>query len=198
MPTVEERLERIERILEDSGLAFLADVKMGPTLLENLSLLMEPKNLRLLSVLDRIVEQADALEHAAESLEKLDRSGLLQLAGGASETLMQNLSLLMEPKNLRLVSHLANLVEVLAEVDPNALGMFVEAAGEAARETFTDEVLRQPPRVSAAGLLRQLSDPEVQQALGLLFLLLRLLPRTLAHLQREREQLESLMEQMKK
>ena len=143
MPTVEERLERIERILEDSGLAFLADVRVGPTLLENLSLLMEPKNLRL-------------------------------------------------------VSHLANLVEVLAQIDPNALGMFVEAAGEAVRETFTDEVLRQPPRVSAAGLLRQLSDPEVQQALGLLFLLLRLLPRTLARLQREREQLESLMEQMKK
>lgn len=196
MASVEERLERIEQILEDSGLAFLADVKAGPTLVQNLSLLMEPKNLRLLSILDRFVEQADALEHAAEALEKLDRSGVLRLAGDASETLMGNLSLLMEPKNLRLISHLGNLVEILARIDPTALGMMVEAASKAAGETITPEVIENPPRVGPVGLLSQLGDPEVQQALGLLFLLLRILPRTLGHLRAEMEEIERVMEKM--
>jgi len=196
MATVEERLERIEQILEDSGIAFLADVKAGPTLVQNLSLLMEPKNLRLLSILDRFVEQADALEHAAEALEKLDKSGVLRLAGDASETLMGNLSLLMEPKNLRLVSHLGNLVDVLARIDPTALGTAIEAVGEAAAETITPEVIQNPPRLGPVSLLSQLGDPEIQQALGLLFLLLRILPRALGRLRREMEEMEQIMAKM--
>ncbi len=198
MAKVEERLERIERILEDSGIAFLADLKAGPTLVQNMGLLMEPKNLRLLTILDRFLEQADALEHAAEALEKIDKSGVLQLAGDASETLMHNLSLLMEPKNLRMLAHLANLTEVLAEIDPTALGMLVEAARKAAGETLSPEVVKNPPRVGPVGLFSQLNDPEIQQALGLLFLLLRLLPRTLAHLRREMEEIEAVMDKMAK
>jgi hypothetical protein len=73
--TLEERLERLEAILEKSGLGLLAQMGVGETLAENLGLLMEPKNLKLLSLLARYVEQAEALERLAETLEKLDKSG---------------------------------------------------------------------------------------------------------------------------
>lgn len=198
MPTVEERLERIERILDDSGIGFLGDIKLGPTVVENLSLLMEPKNLRLLSILDRFVEQADALERTAEALEKLDKSGVITLAGDASETLMSNLSLLFEPKNLRLLSHLGNLVDVLAGIDPTAMGMMIEAGTKAMSETFSEETIKNPPRVGMVGLLGQLNDPEIQQALGILFQLLRVLPRMMKHLKGEMETMQKIMDKMMK
>jgi len=198
MPTVEERLERIERILDDSGIGFLGDIKLGPTVVENLSLLMEPKNLRLLSILDRFVEQADALERTAEALEKLDKSGVIALAGDASETLMSNLSLLFEPKNLRLISHLGNLVDILAGIDPTAMGMMIEAGTKAMSETFSEETIKNPPRVGMMGLLGQLNDPEIQQALGILFQLLRVLPRMMKHLKGEMETMQEIMDKMMK
>ncbi len=198
MPTVEERLERIEQILEGSGIGFLADVKVGPTLVNNLSLLMEPKNLRLLSILDRFVEQADALEHTADALERLDRSGILSLAGEAGETLMSNLSLLMEPKNLRLMSHLGNFIDILAGIDPTVMGMMVDAGTKAMTETFSEETIKNPPKVGMMGLFSQLNDPEVQQALGILFQLLRVLPRMMKHLKGEMEEIQAVMEKMMK
>ncbi len=198
MPSVEERLERIERILDDSGIGFLSEIKLGPTVIENLSLLMEPKNLRLISILDRFVEQADALERTAEALEKLDKSGIITLAGDASETVMSNLSLLFEPKNLRLLSHLGNMVDVLAEIDPTAMGMMIEAGKKAMSETFSEETIKNPPRVGMVGLLSQLNDPEIQQALGILFQLLRVLPRMMKNLKVEMDEIQAVMDKMMK
>ena len=198
MPSVEERLERIERILDDSGIGFLSEIKLGPTVIENLSLLMEPKNLRLLSILDRYVEQADALERLAIALEKMDKSGILELAGEASETVMSNLSLLFEPKNLRLLSHLGNLIDVLSGIDPTAMGMMIEAGKKAMSETFDEETIKNPPKVGMMGLISQLNDPEIQQALGILFQLLRVLPRMMKNLKAEMDEIQAIMDKMMK
>jgi len=198
MPTVEERLERIERILDDSGIGFLSEIKLGPTVIENLSLLMEPKNLRLLSILDRYVEQADALERLAIALEKMDKSGILELAGEASETVMSNLSLLFEPKNLRLLSHMGNLVDILSGIDPTAMGMMIEAGKKAMSETFSEETIKNPPRVGMMGMLSQLNDPEIQQAMGILFQLLRVLPRMMKNLKVEMDEIQAIMDKMMK
>jgi len=198
MPTVEERLERIERILEGSGLALLGEMRVGPTLEENLALIAEPKNLRLLSILDRFVEQADALEKLAETLEKLDRSGLLSLVGEVSETAVENLGQLAEPRNLRLLSHAGKAVDVLAQIDPNAAGMMIDLFIEALSETFPREKLRNPPRVGLAGLLKALSDPEIQKALGVLLDLLRVIARTFDKARRKEDELMAMMEKMMK
>jgi len=198
MPTVEERLERIERILDDSGIGFLSEIKLGPTVIENLSLLMEPKNLRLLSILDRYVEQADALERLAIALEKMDKSGVLELAGEASETVMSNLSLLFEPKNLRLLSHMGNLIDILSGIDPTAMGMMIEAGKKAMSETFDEETIKNPPRVGMMGLISQLNDPEIQQAMGILFQLLRVLPRMMKNLKAEMDEIQAIMDKMMK
>jgi len=196
MPTVEERLERIERILEGSGLALLGEMRVGPTLEENLALLAEPKNLRLLSILDRFVEQADALEKLAETLEKLDNSGALELVGEVSETLVENLPQLAESRNLRLLSHAGKMLDVLAQIDPNAAGMMVDLFLEALSETFPPEKLKNPPRLGLAGLLKALADPEIQRALGILFELLRVISRTFDKAKKKEEELMAMMKKM--
>lgn len=198
MPTVEERLERIEKILEGSGLALLGEMRVGPLLEDNLAHLAEPKNLRLLSILDRYVEQADALEKLAETLEKLDESGVLELAGEVFETLVDNLGQLMEPRNLRLISHLGKLTDVLALVDPNAAGMMTELFIESLTEVFPKEKLRNPPRVGLAGLLRALSDPEIQKGLGVVLELLRVVARTFDKAKAKEDELMAMMEKMMK
>ncbi len=193
MPTVEERLERIEKILEGSGLALLGEMRLGPVLEENLALLAEPKNLRLLSVLDRFLEQADALEKLAETLEKLDRSGALELVGALAETLVENLGQLAEPRNLRLLSHAGKAADVLAQIDSNAAGMMVDLFLEA----LSEKKLKDPPRLGLVGLLRALFDPEIQRALGLLFELLRALSRALDKARQKEEELKAMMAKMR-
>ncbi len=50
--------------------------------------------------------------------------------------------------------------------------------------------MQNPPRVGLSGLLKQLSDPEVQKALGVLFLLLKALGKAFGHMGEERKALE--------
>nr|BAL57661.1 hypothetical conserved protein [uncultured Deinococcota bacterium] len=194
--TVEERLARIEEVLEKSGLGLLAQVGAGETLSENLGLLMDPKNLQLVSLLARFLDQAEALEKLAETLEKLDKSGALAFLGHLSENFGEGLGMLMEPQLLRLVSHGANALDLLSRIEPAAVGMMAGALQKGLAETFTPEVMQDPPRVGLAGLLRQLSDPEVQKALGVLFLLLKALGKAFGHMNEERKALEAMMAKM--
>ncbi len=48
-----------------------------------------------------------------------------------------------------------------------------------------------------AGILRPLSDPEVQKALGVLFLLLKALGKAFGHLNQDMKALEGLMAKMR-
>ncbi len=194
--TVEERLSRIEEVLEKSGLGLMAQVGVGETLSENLGLLLDPKNLQLVSLLARFLDQAEALEKLAETLEKLECSGALAFLGHLSENFGEGLGMLMEPQVLRLLSHGANVLDILSRIEPAAVGMMAGALQKGLSETFTPEVLRDPPKVGLAGLLRQLSDPEVQKALGVLFLLLKALGRAFGHMNEEMKALEALMAKM--
>ncbi len=194
--TVEERLARLEEILEKSGLGLLAQMGVGETLAENLGLLLEPKNLKLLSLLARYVEQAEALEKLAETLEKLDKSGALAFMGHLSENFGEGLGMLMEPQLLRLISHGANVLDILSRIEPAAIGMMASAMQRGLAETFTPEVMRDPPRVGLSGILKQLSDPEVQKALGVLFLLLKAMGRAFGHMNQDMKALEAMMAKM--
>jgi uncharacterized protein YjgD (DUF1641 family) len=194
--TVEERLARLEEILEKSGLGLLAQMGVGETLAENLGLLLEPKNLKLLSLLARYVEQAEALEKLAETLEKLDKSGALAFMGHLSENFGEGLGMLMEPQLLRLISHGANVLDILSRIEPAAIGMMASAMQRGLSETFTPEVMRDPPRVGLSGMLKQLSDPEVQKALGVLFLLLKAMGRAFGHMNQDMKALEAMMAKM--
>jgi|GEM_PF-137103 len=194
--TVEERLARLEEILEKSGLGLLAQMGVGETLAENLGLLMEPKNLQLLSLLARYVEQAEALEKLAETLEKLDKSGALAFMGHLSENFGEGLGMLMEPQLLRLISHGANVLDILSRLEPAAIGMMASAMQRGLSETFSPEVMRDPPRVGLSGILKQFSDPEVQKALGVLFLFLKALGKAFGHMSEDMKALEAMMAKM--
>ncbi|VCU54338.1 hypothetical protein TTHN1_02152 [Thermus thermophilus] len=194
--TVEERLARMEEVLEKSGLTLLAQMGTGEVLSENLGLLMDPKNLRLVSLLARFLDQAEALEKLAETLEKLDKSGALAFLGHLSENFGEGLGMLMEPQLLRLVSHGANVLDLLSRIEPAAVGMMAGALQKGLAETFTPEAMQDPPRVGLAGLFKQLSDPEVQKALGVLFLLLKALGKAFGHMNEERKALEAMMAKM--
>lgn len=49
--------------------------------------------------------------------------------------------------------------------------------------------MQDPPRVGLAGFFKQLSDPEVQKALGVLFLFLKALGKAFGHMNEERKTL---------
>ncbi len=194
--TVEERIQRIEEMLEKSGVGLLAQMEVGKTLSENLGLLMEPQNLQLLSLLAQLIEQKDALEKLTGTLEKLDKSGALAFMGHLAEHFGEGLGMLMEPRVLRLISHGANVLDLLSRVEPTAIGMTVSAAQKAMGETLSLEVIQHPPKVGLTSLFKQLSDPEVQEALGILFLLLKALSRTVHHVGEEVKNLEAMRAKM--
>ncbi|WP_167817001.1 DUF1641 domain-containing protein [Thermus tengchongensis] len=196
MLRVEERLAHIEEVLEKSGLGLLAQMGAGETLAENLGLLLDPKNLQLISLLARFLDQAEALEKLAETLEKLEKSGALAFLGHLSENFGEGLGMLMEPQLLRLLSHGANVLDILSRIEPAAIGMMAGALQRGLSETFTPEVMRDPPRVGLTGVLKQLSDPEVQKALGVLFLLLKALGKAFGHLNEDMKAIEALMAKM--
>ncbi|RTG97635.1 hypothetical protein CSW44_01375 [Thermus scotoductus] len=104
--------------------------------------------------------------------------------------------MLMEPQVLRLFSHGANVLDILSRIEPATIGMMASALQRGLGETFTPEVMRDPPRVGLAGILKQLSDPEVQKALGVLFLLLKALGKAFGHLNEDMKALEALMAKM--
>lgn len=56
--------------------------------------------------------------------------------------------------------------------------------------------MQDPPRVGLAGFFKQLSDPEVQKALGVLFLFLKALGKAFGHMNEERKTLEAMMAKM--
>ena len=189
MSTVEERLERIERVLEDSGIGLLAELRAGETLREGLGHLAAPDNLRRLSALNALIEEDEALLTLAESLKKLKESGLLALFAEVAAIISEGFSHLAEPKNLKVLSHLGNAAELLGRADPTAAGMMLEL--------FTQELSRSrakdPPRVGFLGLMRALSEPEVERALGFLLELLRALGRALEEAKKREEELKALM-----
>ena len=87
-------------------------------------------------------------------------------------------------------------MDILSRIEPAAIGMMAKAMEKGLAETFTPEVMQDPPRVGLAGLFKQLSDPEVQKALGVLFLLLKALGKAFGHMNEERKALEAMMAKM--
>ena len=104
--------------------------------------------------------------------------------------------MLMEPQFLRLVSHGANVLDPLSRIEPAAVGMMAWALQKGLADTFTPEAMQDPPRVGLAGFFKQLSDPEVQKALGVLFLFLKALGKAFGHMNEERKTLEAMMAKM--
>jgi uncharacterized protein YjgD (DUF1641 family) len=188
-----ERIDHIEEILEKSGITFLAQMNFGETLKDNLGLILDPKNLYIISVLARFVEQAPTLEKLADMLEKMEKSGALSFFGHVSENFGEGLGMAMDPQVLKLFSHLANILDILSRIEPSAIGMLASAIERGLSETFSLDVIKDPPKLGLVGILKQLSDPDVQKALGIIFLFLKALGRAFSHMGEDIKAMEDMI-----
>ncbi|MEO0202269.1 MAG: DUF1641 domain-containing protein [candidate division WOR-3 bacterium] len=195
---VEEKVSKIEEILEKSGISLLAQMNMSETISENLGLILEPQNLQAISILARLLEQREAIERLIDMIDKLEKSGALAFFGYVSENFGEGLGMVTEPRVLRIISNIANILEILSRMEPTAISMMASALERSLSQTFTPEVMRNPPKVGLLDILKQLSDPEVQKALGIIFLLLKAIGKAFYYIDEDMKNIEAMISKMMK
>jgi len=116
------------------------------------------------------------IENVLNKVEELDRNGALDVAfdiAYVAKTLRDML-------NDEAITHLSSYVSQFLEVYPKAMDFFEITLSNVPyrmmRAIASEEVkktLESPPRVSLGGIIRLLSDPEIQRGLGVIFTVIR-------------------------
>ena len=140
-------------------------------------------------------KRAEALERLLDVAVRLHENGTLDLLENLSEVSSEALSYLTDPKVLKIWANIAYFLHFLELMDPTIISVmgnnFIKATGE----IMTQETFKNPPKVGISGIIRELGDPDVQRALGFIFLMLKALGRSI---DTSGKQLTALMEQMEK
>ncbi len=140
-------------------------------------------------------KRAEALERLLDVAVKLHENGTLDLLENLSEISSEAISYLTDPKILKIWANIAYFLHFLELMDPTIVSVmgnnFIKATGE----LMTPETFKNPPRVGISGLIKELGDPDVQRALGFIFLMLKALGKSIDS---SGKQLTTLMEQMEK
>lgn len=117
-------------------------------------------------------ERREALEKFLDLLVKSNQLGLLdtvrdlldpELIGRLSE-------ILLRPSTLQILDRLDEILDALGKVDPDTLVRSLGLLGE-----VLDSLQKEAKPVGVTGLLRSLSDPEVQKGLGVAIEILKAL-----------------------
>lgn len=129
----------------------------------------------LANLLEDLAERREALETLVESVEALERSGLLDVLDvvathdqKGNEQLYE--AFVEDEGKLRLLQNLNLLAGVLSRVDPDALAGLLQTASTSDELSALAEGA--PQRVGPIGVYRRLRDPFVQRGLGFVFALL--------------------------
>ncbi|WP_460024263.1 helical membrane plugin domain-containing protein [Infirmifilum sp. SLHALR2] len=119
-------------------------------------------------------EQAEALNKALEVLVRANELGLLDTVKDLldPEFIGRLSSLLLTPGTLKLLDHIDDILELLGSVDYEALKEKAPVLVEALKS-----LPKEPQPIGLLGLLKALSDPEVQRGLGVVLELLKALGR---------------------
>jgi len=122
------------------------------------------------------VKKMRLIENVLNKVEELDRNGALDVAfdiAYVAKTLRDML-------NDEAITHLSSYVSQFLEVYPKAMDFFEITLSNVPyrmmRAIASEEVkktLESPPRVSLGGIIRLLSDPEIQRGLGAIFTVIR-------------------------
>ncbi len=140
-------------------------------------------------------KRTEALERLLDVAVKLHENGTLDLLENLSEISSEAISYLTDPKILKIWANIAYFLHFLELMDPTIVSVmgnnFIKATGE----LMTPETFKNPPRVGISGLIKELGDPDVQRALGFIFLMLKALGKSIDS---SGKQLTTLMEQMEK
>ncbi|ACP47075.1 protein of unknown function DUF1641 [Sulfolobus islandicus Y.G.57.14] len=122
------------------------------------------------------VKKMRLIENVLNKVEELDRNGALDVAfdiAYVAKTLRDML-------NDEAITHLSSYVSQFLEVYPKAMDFFEITLSNVPyrmmRAITSEEVkktLESPPRVSLGGIIRLLSDPEIQRGLGVIFTVIR-------------------------
>lgn len=170
---IRAKLDRLDRVIDASGIGLLAELEARRLIEENLALLLSPDLLKGLSFLGQALEDTPSLVRALRVLRSLDKAGALEFAEIMAGSVPDALSAVLEPTNLRIFGNLAVWLEFLTTLDPTAVSAAAEVIGREFGKVLTPDTMANPPRVGLGGLLGALRDPEVQAGVGLLLLFLK-------------------------
>ncbi|QXJ34332.1 DUF1641 domain-containing protein [Saccharolobus shibatae] len=122
------------------------------------------------------VKKMRLIENVLNKVEELDRNGALDVAfdiAYVAKTLRDML-------NDEAITHLSSYVSQFLEVYPKAMDFFEITLSNVPyrmmRAIASEEVkktLESPPQISLGGIVRLLSDPEIQRGLGVIFTVIR-------------------------
>ncbi len=145
--------------------------------------------------LEQLNEHDEALQRLLDVAHTLHKNGVLDFIEQTAHLTPELLSYLTDPRILKIGANISFLLHLLEMIEPTMITVMVDNFSEALSKNLTPEVFKDPPRVGLSGILRMLGDPDVQRALGFLFLLLKSFGQSI---QKSGKELTTLMEQMEK
>ncbi len=143
-----------------------------------------------------------ALERLMDLAAKWQEEGIIDFLEGMTDIAMDSLSYMTDPKFLKMLTNLMYFAGLLSKVDPTMIYVMVGNFGKELEKQMTMETFRNPPKVGLFGLLGKMNDPDIQRALGFLFLMLKAFGKSIEESANTfvpmMEQMEKQFEQMKK
>ncbi|TRM78129.1 hypothetical protein DJ528_05330 [Sulfolobus sp. B5] len=190
--TISDLINRLEQMKSDGTLDVLVNYAyIGKTMrdmlnddaiqnlgkyVSNLLEIMKEMDDTTIHSIKRAMKRLNLVNDVLEKVEELNNNGALDVVinlAYAAKTLRDML-------NDEAITHISEYVSQFLEVYPKAMDFleytFNEVPYKIMRAMTSEEVkksLESPPQVSIGGLIRLLSDPEVQRGLGVLFTLVR-------------------------
>ncbi len=143
-----------------------------------------------------------ALERLMDLAAKWQEEGIIDFLEGMTDIAMDSLSYITDPKVLKMMTNLMYFAGLLSKVDPTMIYVMVGNFGKELEKNMTIDTFKNPPKVGIFGLLKMMNDPDVQRALGFMFLMLKAFGKSIDESAKTfvpmMEQMEKQFEQMKK
>lgn len=140
-------------------------------------------------------KRVEALERMMDLAVKMHENGTIDFLENLSEISSEALSYLTDPRILKIWANIAYILHFFELMDPTIVSVMGNNFVKALNDSLTPETFKNPPRVGLSGLLKELGDPDVQRALGFIFLLLKALGKSI---DTSGKQFSDLMQQMEK